>query len=88
MLVKKFLRLFTEYRELEQGLEREAALNDSLERYIDTLEGRDRERLARIEELEGELRDAFAVLYEALETAADLKARLNGLRSERKEDES
>jgi hypothetical protein len=87
-MIKKFLRLFEEYRELEKDLEREAALNDSLERYIDALEGRDRERLARIEGLKAKNRDALMVLGEALETAADLRARLEGLRPNYKEEKT
>jgi DNA repair ATPase RecN len=92
-MIKQFLRLFEEYRYLEKDLEREAALADSMERYIDALEGRDmerlvfinaletksRERLFKIEELEGELRDIRSALGEALEAAADLRARLADL---------
>ena len=85
-MVEKFLRLFEEFRELERDLEREAALVNSLERYIEALEGRDRERTARIEELEGKNREALMTLHEALETAADLKARLDGLRPDHEEE--
>jgi len=48
----RFLRLFPEYRRLEKKAESDAALIDSMNRYIEALEGRDRERLSRIEELE------------------------------------
>jgi hypothetical protein len=83
---KRFLRLFREYRDLEADLGREAALADSLERYIDALEGRDRERLARIEELEAENQHALEALREARETAINLRARLVLLRPDRKEE--
>jgi predicted nucleic acid-binding Zn-ribbon protein len=99
-MIKRLLRLFREYRELENGLEREAALSDSLERYIEALEGRDgervltiksleqenREQAAKLEELESKYRAALAVFYEALETAAELRERLAGLRPDRKEE--
>ena len=78
-MIKRFLRLFAEYRGLEKDLERSEAAIASMNRYIDALEGRDRERLARIEELEVKNQDALAVLSEALEAAADMRKRLNGL---------
>ncbi|MDR1373494.1 MAG: hypothetical protein LBJ24_00830 [Treponema sp.] len=87
-MIKKFLRLFKEYRELKKELEGEAALMGSMRRYIDALEGRDKERLIRIEELEAKNRDALAVLREALEAAADLRTRLDGLCPHHKEEES
>jgi uncharacterized coiled-coil protein SlyX len=71
-MIKKFLRLFRGYRELEKDLEREAALNDSLERHIDALEGRDRERADRIAELE-------AGLAEQKKLVRELKALLSRL---------
>jgi hypothetical protein len=79
-MIKKFLRLFEELRELEKGLERAEALAASRDRYIEALEGRDKERLARIEELETKNR-------EALDTVRDMRARLAGLRPSRKEEE-
>jgi uncharacterized coiled-coil protein SlyX len=78
--VKKFLRLFKDYRELEKDLEREAALADSMERYIEALEGRDRERAARIEELE-------AAIWEARGAARELRARLAALCANHKKEE-
>jgi hypothetical protein len=87
MMIKKFLRLFKEYRELEKDLERAEAVIASQERYIEALEGRDKERILRIEELEKKNRDALAVLQEALEAAADMRARLDGLHPNRKEEE-
>jgi hypothetical protein len=61
-MIKRFLRLFREYRDLERNLEGEAALAESMKRYIDALEGRDRERLARIEWLEAKDREACAII--------------------------
>jgi hypothetical protein len=84
MVIKRFLRLFREHRELEKDLEREAALNDSLRRFIEALEGRDKERLARIEELEARNRDAEAALLEAHKAAVDLRTRLITLRLDKK----
>jgi chromosome segregation ATPase len=78
-MVKRFLRLFKDYRDLEKGLERDEAVIASMNRYIEVLEGRDRERLERIRELEAKNRDALAVLSEALGAAADLRERLTGL---------
>jgi hypothetical protein len=75
-MIKRLLRLFKAYRDLEKTAERSEAYAVSLGRYIEALEGRDTERLARIEELETKCRDARAVLHEALETAADLRGRL------------
>jgi DNA helicase IV len=72
-MVKRFLRLFKEYRELEKELEREAALADSLERYIDALEGRDRERLAVIGDLEAKNREALDAIREARAQLARLR---------------
>ena len=86
-MIRRLLRLCKKFRELEKNLEREAALTASLGRYIEALEGRDRERAAMIEELEVKNRSALAVLGEALETAAELKARLDGLRPNHKEEE-
>jgi hypothetical protein len=82
-MVKKFLRLFWQYRELEKDLEREAALADSMERYIEALEGRDRERLARIEELEVKKQEDH---WEMLGIISDLRGQLNKLRPRREEE--
>jgi uncharacterized coiled-coil protein SlyX len=71
-MLKKFLRLFEEYRELGKDLEREAALADSFERYIEALEGRDLERLDRIAELE-------ATLAEQQKLVRELRGHLSGL---------
>jgi hypothetical protein len=87
-MVKWLLRLFKAYRELEKDLEREAALVVSLERYIDALEGRDRERVAVIEELEAKNQAALMELGDALETAADLRERLTGLCSSNRKEET
>jgi hypothetical protein len=72
-MIRKFLRLFKEHRELEKDLEGAEALAASRDRYIEALEGRDRERAARIEELEAKNR-------EALDAVRDMRARLAGLR--------
>ena len=81
-MVKRFLRLFPEYREMEKIIgdkngaldlgaavirsyrdalkadsiraASDAALIESLNRYIEALEGRDKERVKRIDELECE----------------------------------
>ena len=66
-LVNRFFRLFREYRELEKDLEREAALAASLQRYIEALEGRDRERVDRIAELEAGLRERDRIIGELRE---------------------
>jgi hypothetical protein len=79
-MVKRFLRLFKDYRGLEIRLERDAAVIASMNRYIEALEGRDRERVLRIEELEAKNRNALAALSGALEDAADLRKHLSGLR--------
>jgi hypothetical protein len=84
--VKRFLRLFKDYRELEKDLAREAALADSMERYIKALEGRDKERLAQIEELEAKNRDALITLHEALEIGVDLRERLAALSPNKKKE--
>jgi chromosome segregation ATPase len=84
--MKRFLRLFKEYRELEQDLEREAALADSLNRYIESLEGRDRERLTRIEALEAKNRALNGALHEAVEAYSSLRAHLIGLCPNHKEE--
>jgi hypothetical protein len=76
--MKRFLRLFREYQELEKGLEREAGLAASLGRYIEALEGRDKERAAQIEELAAKLRDALGAVR-------DMRVRLAGLCPGRKE---
>jgi hypothetical protein len=68
----RFLSLFREHRELEKDLEREAALADSLERYIDALEGRDKDRLLQIAELESMLQERDQILH-------DLRERLSGM---------
>jgi hypothetical protein len=75
-MITWFLRLFKEYRNLARDLEREAALNDSLERYIEALEGRDVERLSRIDELETEGRAAVAILRETIGAVMDLRTHL------------
>jgi hypothetical protein len=82
-MVKKFLRLFWQYRELEKDLEREAALADSMERYIEALEGRDKERVACIEELKAR---GWEEMQEAAKAIGDLRAQLNGLRPHREEE--
>ncbi|MDR2185422.1 MAG: hypothetical protein LBO80_07135 [Treponema sp.] len=69
----RFLRLFREHRDLEKKLDSAEALIASMERYIDALEGRDRERLSRIEELEAKNRDALAALRDASETMDGLR---------------
>jgi hypothetical protein len=71
-MLKKFLRLFKEYRELEKDLERQAALADSFERYIEALEGRDLERLIRIADLE-------ATLAVQQKLASELREHLSGM---------
>ncbi|MDR3124169.1 MAG: hypothetical protein LBU16_10395 [Treponema sp.] len=78
-MVKRFLRLFREYRDLERALERETAFAESLNRYIEALEGRDREQQIRLEELEEKNRDALAALGKARDGAIDLRARLERL---------
>jgi hypothetical protein len=79
-MVRKLLRLFKEYRELEKNLEGAGGLIASQGRYIEALEGRDKERLARIEELETKSREALGVLR-------DMRTRLAGLRPNHKEEE-
>jgi hypothetical protein len=71
-MIGRLLRLFKEFRELEEDLERKAALTDSLERYIEALEGRDKMRVEKIEELEARNREAFNVIR-------DMRTRLAGL---------
>ena len=71
-MIRRLLRLFKEFRKLEKDLEREAALADSLERYVEALEGRDRERAARIEALEAKNREALGIIR-------DTRTRLAGL---------
>jgi hypothetical protein len=77
-MIKRFLRLFREYRDLERSLEGETALAESMKRYIDALEGRDRERLARIGWLEAKDREACAII-------GSMRARLTALRRNIKE---
>ena len=77
-MITRFLRLFKKYRDLEKALEKETALVDSMARYIDALEERDKERLARIEWLEAKDREACAVI-------CDTRARLAALRRQFKE---
>jgi chromosome segregation ATPase len=84
-MIKKFLRLFEEHRRLERDMESEKRLVASLERYIDALEGRDKERLSRIAELETQRQDALTTLSESLEAVADLRKRLEELRPNHKE---
>jgi len=90
-MLKRFLRLFPEYRELEKiigdkngaldlgatvirsyrdefkaaSIERASAvaLIESLTRYIETLEGRDKERVIRIDELERECNELRKHLF-------------------------
>jgi hypothetical protein len=83
---KRFLRLFKEYRDLERDLDRRESLVDSLERYVEALEGRDKERLTRIAGLEAENQHTLDALREAHETARNLRARLISLRPDRKEE--
>jgi hypothetical protein len=78
-MIKRFLRLFKEYRNLEKDLEREAALADSMQRYIEALEGRDKERLARIEWLEVKEREACAAI-------SGMRGRIAALRRRHEED--
>jgi chromosome segregation ATPase len=85
-MIKKFLRLFEEHRRLERDMESEKRLVASLGRYIDALEGRDKERLSRIEELEAQHQDALITLSESLEAVADLRKRLEELRPNHKEE--
>jgi chromosome segregation ATPase len=99
-VIERFLRLFPLFKKQEAALDEmaaalaifakrlasEEALVESLNRHIEALEGRDRERLSKIEELEAKNRDALDALQEALEATAELRARLDGLRPNRKED--
>jgi septal ring factor EnvC (AmiA/AmiB activator) len=78
--VKKFLRLFKDYRGLEKSLGHDEAVIASMARYIEALEGRDRERAARIAELE-------AAIREARDAARELRARLAALCANRKKEE-
>jgi hypothetical protein len=78
-MIKRFLRLFKEHRDLEKVLEGEMALADSMKRYIDALEGRDKERLARIEWLETKEREACAVI-------SGMRGRIAALRRRHEED--
>jgi chromosome segregation ATPase len=84
-MIKQFLRLFEEHRRLERKLESDERLVASMERYIGALEGRDKERLDRIAELEAKHRDALITLSESLEAVADLRKRLEELRPNHKE---
>ena len=68
----RFFRLLRECRELEKELEREAAFADSLQRYIEALEGRDRERAGRIAGLEAGLLERDRIIGE-------LRAHLSGM---------
>jgi hypothetical protein len=76
---KTLLRLFKGYRELEKRREQDEAVMASMSRYIEALEGRDRERQGRIGELE-------AKLLEALNTMKDMRERLAGLGPDHKEE--
>ena len=74
-----FIRRFPKYRTLEARckalekiLESDAALIESLNRYIDTLEGRDIERVRRIDELE-------SLRAESLNTINELRGSLSGI---------
>jgi hypothetical protein len=78
-MIKRFLRLFREYRDLEKDRERDRAVMASVNRYIEALEGRDRERQIKIEELE-------AAKRAALKAAADLREQLDSLRLNHKEE--
>jgi hypothetical protein len=77
-MIARCLRRFKEFRDLEKALEGETALADSMKRYIDALEGRDGERLAKIRWLEETDREACAII-------CGMRARLNSLRRNLKE---
>jgi chromosome segregation ATPase len=90
---RRFLRLFKEYRELEERREQleerreqlekrreqDEAVMASMNRYIEALEGRDRERLECINGLGAAVRETRAVIKA-------LRADLTGLCPNRKEE--
>ena len=57
---------------LRKQAESDAAMIESLNRYIEALEGRDKERLKRIDELE-------RVCHEAQEVINELRGHLSGI---------
>ena len=67
-----FLRKFIIFRGLEKKVESDTCFINSLQRYIESLEGRDKERVIRITNLEEKH-------MKALKTIKELKGHLSGI---------
>ena len=67
----RFREIEARCRELEKKSESDEALIASLNRYIEALEGRDNERIRRIDELESLCAEILSIVNEQLRTVLD-----------------
>jgi len=77
----RFREIEARCRELEKKSESDGALIESLNRYIEALEARDKERVSRIEELE-------KACCESLDTINELRRHLSGAAPQKEEPSS